>query len=252
MGGDVKPLYVRTDDFRLAHRLLAEFKRRGLPAQQRSLSDAIEADAYWFGTPDEVHLLGGRGVAVELDEVTETVSTWLLSRQLNGPPAQLIIGLDPGPRPGCAFFADGVLLGKREMDSIDESLESVVNLVEHTNPAQVLVRIGHGAPVHRDRLINRILSLGYHVEIVNEHRTSAGQPRHAHGSAALKIAMIAGAPVHEQRDIRASTGELRNLQRISRQRSKGQLTISLETAMRVSQGHLTMDEALKESGYDAS
>ena len=61
-----------------------------------------------------------------------------------------------------------------------------------------------------------------------------------------------GTPVHEQRKVRASTGELRNLQRISRQRSKGQLTISLETAMRVSEGQLTMDEALKESGYDAS
>ena len=189
---------------------------------------------------------------MELDDVAETVSTWLLSRQLSGPPAQLVVGLDPGPRPGCAFFADGLLLGKREMDSIDESLESIVNLVEHTCPAQVLVRIGHGSPVHRDRLVNRVLALGYHVEIVNEHRTSAGQPRHAHGSAALKIAMQAGTPVHEQRKVRASTGELRNLQRISRQRSKGQLTISLETAMRVSEGQLTMDEALKESGYDAS
>ena len=149
---DVKPLYVRTDDFRLAHRLLSELKRRNLPAQQRSTTDAIEPEAYWFGTPEEVHALGGRGVAVELDDVAETVSTWLLSRQLTGSPAQLVVGLDPGPRPGCAFFADGLLLGKREMDSIDESLESIVNLVEHTCPGQVLVRIGHGSPVHRDRL----------------------------------------------------------------------------------------------------
>ena len=249
---DVKPLYVRTDDFRLAHRLLSELKRRNLPAQQRSTTDAIEPEAYWFGTPEEVHALGGRGVAVELDDVAETVSTWLLSRQLTGPPAQLVVGLDPGPRPGCAFFADGLLLGKREMNSIEETLESIVNLVEHTCPGQVLVRIGHGSPVHRDRLVNRVLALGYHVEIVNEHRTSAGHPRHAHGSAALKIAIMPGTPVHEQRKVRASTGELRNLQRISRQRSKGQLTISLETAMRVSEGQLTMDEALKESGYDAS
>jgi len=248
----VKPLYVRTDDFRLAHRLLSELKRRNLPAQQVTTTDTIDPDAHWFGTPEEVHLLGGRGVPVELDKVAETVSSWLLSRQLTASPDQLLVGIDPGPRPGCAFFADGVLLGKRELDSIDESLESIANLVRRTNPTQVLVRVGHGSPVHRDRLINRVLSLGYHVEIVNEHRTSAGQPRHAHGSAALKIAMIPGAPVHEQRKIRATPGELRNLQRISRKRSKGQLTISLETAMRVSEGELSMDEALKQSGYDAS
>ena len=246
------PLYVRTDDFRLAHRLLRELKQRNLPAQQITTKDAIDPDAHWFGTPEEVRLLGGRGVAVELDDVAETVSTWLLSRKLAASPDRLVVGLDPGPRPGCAFFADGVLLGKRELDSIDESLDTIVNLVQHTNPAEVLVRIGHGAPVHRDRLVNRVLSLGYHVEIVNEHRTSAGQSRHAHGSAALKIAMMPGAPVHEQRKIRASAGELRNLQRISRKRSNGQLTISLETAMRVSEGELSMDEALKASGYDAS
>ena len=81
-----------------------------------------------------------------------------------------------------------------------------------------------------------MLSLGYHVEIVNEHRTSAGQRRHAHGSAAIKIAMLAGKAVHEQRDVKVTEGELRNLQRISRQRSKGHLTISLETARRVACG----------------
>ena len=55
--------------------------------------------------------------------------------------------------------------------------------------------------------------------------------------------------MHEQRTVNPTTGELRNLQRISRQRSKGRLTISLETARRVSEGLLTMDEALAASGF---
>ena len=248
----MKPLYVRTNDFRLAHRLLSEFKQRDLPAKQVAINDPIDTEAYWFGTADEVRKHGGRGVAVDPEEVAETVSTWLLSRQLTEPPSRLIVGVDPGPRPGCAFFADGMLLGKRELESIEEALDHIVNLVEHTRPSSVLVRIGHGSPVHRDRLLNHVISLGYHVEIVDEHRTSTGQPRHAHGSAALKIAMLQGAPVHEQRTVSATPGELRNLQRISRRRSKGQLTISLSTALLVSQGKLTMDEALKQSGYDAS
>jgi len=63
---------------------------------------------------------------------------------------------------------------------------------------------------------------------------------------------LAGKPVHEQRDHEASLGELRNLQRISRQRSKGALTISIEAARRVSQGQLTLEEALFEAGYEAS
>ena len=71
----MKPLYVRTDDFRLAHRLLSELKRRNLPAQQVTTTDTIDPDAHWFGTPEEVHLLGGRGVPVELDKVEIIVLT---------------------------------------------------------------------------------------------------------------------------------------------------------------------------------
>ena len=245
----MRRLYVRTDDVRLAHRLLNELQERNLPAKQVSLGDTIEPDAYWFGTSEEVAELGGCGVAVDPDAVSEAISTWLLARQVHSPPEMLVVGIDPGPRPGCAFVSEGVLMGKREMESIDQALDEIVKLVDHLLPGQVLVRIGHGSPVHRDRLLNRVLSLGFHVEIVNEHRTSAGQRRHAHGSAAVKIAMMAGKAVHEQRTVNPTTGELRNLQRISRQRSKGRLTISLETARRVSEGLLTMDEALAASGF---
>ena len=138
------------------------------------------------------------------------------------------------------------------MDAIDDAIDATVQLVTRVKPMQVLVRIGHGSPVHRDRLVNRMLSMGYHVEIVNEHRTSSGQPRHAHGAAAIKIAMLAGKPIHEQRSVQVTDGELRNLQRISRQRSKGRLTLSLEAARRVACGEVTLEEALEEAGHDAS
>ncbi|MEG3601779.1 MAG: hypothetical protein VX356_06025, partial [Candidatus Thermoplasmatota archaeon] len=164
----MKPLYVRTDDFRLAHRLLNEFSARNLPVKQVSPAQSIESEAYGFGTLEEVKALGGRGVAVEADSVESTVSTWLLSRQLEAPPKQLVVGVDPGPRPGFAFLSDGVLMGKREMDAIDAAVDATVSLVNHVKPGSVLVRIGHGSPVHRDRLVNRMLALGYHVEIVNE------------------------------------------------------------------------------------
>ena len=140
----VKPLYVRTDDFRLAHRLLSEFNQRNLPAKQISVTQPVEHGAYWFGTPDEVASMGGLGVAVDVNAVSAAVSTWLLSRQLDAPPKQLVVGVDPGPRPGFAFLADGVVLGKREMDAIDDAIDATVQLVTRVKPMQVLVRIGHG------------------------------------------------------------------------------------------------------------
>ena len=250
---NVQRVYVRTDDFQLAHRLLTILETYQHPVSMLTPAEPLpEPNAWWFGTPDEVEQLGGRGVGVKPDEVDRLFVEWAASRFQGSAPGQLVFGLDPGPRPGCAYLADGSFLGKQEMESIDDVLVFMENLIHRMKPGSVLVRVGHGSPNHRDRLINDVLGRGYHVEEVNEYRTSSGASRHAHGAAALKIAMLSGRQVHEQRNVEPALGELRNLQRISRQRSKGQLTISLELAKQVSQGLLSLDEALRRAGYDAS
>lgn len=246
-------VYVRTDDFQLAHRLLNILEAYQHPVSMVAPSEPLpEPNAWWFGTPDEVARLGGRGVGVAPQEVDELFVEWATARFQGKAPTQLVFGLDPGPRPGCAYLADGSYLGKQEMESLEDVLLFMEKLILRMQPATVMVRVGHGSPNHRDRLINNVLARGYHVEEVNEYRTSSGTSRHAHGAAALKIAMLSGRSVHEQRDLDPSLGELRNLQRISRQHSKGQLTISLELAKQVSHGLLSMDEALQLAGYDAS
>ena len=175
---------------------------------------------------EEVSRLGGKGVAVDPQNPGGFVSTWLLARRQEGPLGELLVGLDPGPRPGCAFLGDGTPLGKHVAENVTEALERLVDLVDTLQPSSVRVRIGHGSPNHRDQLINEVLALGFYVEEVNEHRTSSGRSRHDHGSAALKIAMQPGTPVHEQRANATPLGELKNIQRMSRQQSNGALTIS--------------------------
>jgi hypothetical protein len=249
----VQRVYVRTDDFRLAHHLLDELESLGISSGLLGVDEPLpEPDAWWFGTPDEVHRLGGRGVPVDVDEVKATVSKWSLTRRRESPPSTLTVGFDSGPRPGCAFLIDGQPMGTKETHSILEAVEWLLHLVQALEPNAVLVRIGHGSPTHRDQLINHVLSLGFNVEMVNEHRTSGGTSRHAHGASALKIALQAGTSIHEQRTLKPTPGELRNLQRISRLRSKGKLTISMDVARLVSHGELSMDEALQSSGYEDS
>jgi hypothetical protein len=246
-------VYVRTEDFRLAHRLLKALEHQRMAVGMLAVDEALpEPNAWWFGTPDEVAQRGGNGVGVLPEEVESHVSLWAMTLHRPSTLNRLVFGFDPGPRPGCAMVADGVLLGQRTVNNLPEALDLMAKAVGWLNPVDVLVRVGHGSPMHRDFLINEAIAAGYHVEEVNEYRTSAGSSRHAHGPSAVKIAMLVGKPVHEQRQHAPSAGELRNLQRISRQRSKGRLTISLEAAREVSEGRLTLDEALKHAGYDSS
>ena len=121
----MRRLYVRTDDFRLAHRLLTELQERNLPAKQVSIGDTIEPDAYWFGTSEEVAELGGCGVAVDPDAVSEAISTWLLARQVHSPPrCWWLASTRASSRLRLCF--EGVLMGKREMESIDQALDEIV------------------------------------------------------------------------------------------------------------------------------
>lgn len=252
-GSFIMLVYVRTEDFRMAYHLLRVLQGIGITPvlvdHDHSLPDR---DAWWFGTPEEVKQHGGRGVGVDVDTVDEAVSRWLRVVNKLDNIEEFLIGIDPGPRPGCAWFGDEKLLGKSVHESIEATVHALIGQIESYAPQRVLVRIGHGSPLHRDQLVNAFLLRGYPVQQVNEYRTSQGTARNAHANSALKIARMPGQPVVEWREVEPSEGEVRNIQRISRRRSRGSLTISAHLARRVSQGEMTLDEALAKAGYSSS
>ncbi|MBT5284415.1 MAG: hypothetical protein HOL29_00410 [Euryarchaeota archaeon] len=249
----MQTVYVRTNDFRMAYRLLRELQLKHLNAQLVDLEqDLPDPKGWWFGTPDEVERLGGNGIGTTADTVKEAVLNLYRSFRELDVVHRLTVGIDPGPRPGCAWLVEGMLLGKSQDESVEDAVSHVIGLVRVYGPMVVDVRIGHGSPLHRDRLINRFLSEGYQVSQVNEHRTSRGTGRHEHASSALKIALLKGDPVLTRRTVEPTEGELRNIQRLSRKRSKGTLTISLQEAHSVACGGLTMEEALWRAGYSDS
>lgn len=252
-GSFIMLVYVRTEDFRMAYHLLRVLQGIGITPvlvdHDHSLPDR---DAWWFGTPEEVKQHGGRGVGVDVDTVDEAVSRWLRVVNKLDNIEEFLIGIDPGPRPGCAWFGDEKLLGKSVHESIEATVRALIGHIESYAPRRVLVRIGHGSPLHRDQLVNAFLLRGYPVQQVNEYRTSQGTARNAHANSALKIARMPGQPVVEWREVEPSEGEVRNIQRISRRRSRGSLTISAHLARRVSQGEMTLDEALAKAGYSSS
>lgn len=243
----VTRLVVRTMDFRLAFRLMQTLKQRNLKF------DLIEHDAplahaetVWMAS--EIEIVGregeGRPVAASLDDINGAVERAI--QHLRGVQEihQLTFGIDPGPRPGVAWLADGVLLGMAQLEGIDGVVEHVKSIQKAVQHSTSELRIGDGAPLLRDYIINQCLAANLVIEEVDEAKTSKGLLRHNHVISAVRIAMIRGERVWEQRTIMPSEGELREIQRQSRKVSNGRKTISTKLALAVARGELGLEEAL--------
>jgi hypothetical protein len=161
---------------------------------------------------------------------------------------ELVVGIDPGPRPGYAILAGLKCLGTGSLDA-PESAGVFANHLRHRFPSRPLrFRVGSGDPPSRNRIVNSLLGHQRRVEIVNERGTTPrGHRRPRDPEAARTIAQGPGTPVHEPLPTTFTAGEIANLQRLSRERSGGRLTISRTSAHRVLRGELTLTEAVDEA-----
>jgi len=199
-----------------------------------------------MGTPEEVAIAReGKGVGVNTEAVELGVERALQFAMGLGSMRHLSFGIDPGPRPGLAWLADGVLIGTAQLERIDDVADHIKALTKVLVHDSLLVMIGDGVPTMRNRIINCCLVRKLPIHLVDEWRTSHGISRHHHHSAAIKIAQMKGKEITERMPVSPTEGELREVQRRSRKTSQGRLTISSELAKAVAVGRLTMYEAIE-------
>jgi len=240
----VERIAVRTGDFRLAFRVMRELRRRGIAFVLLDLDSPLEsAEQVWITSSDDANSQG-RAVIGESDEVELAVERAIHASKGISHPKELIFGVDPGPRPGMVWLADGVLIGTAQLEKIDDVANHVRGIASALEHGKVIVRIGDGSPTERNRIVNCCLARNLFVELVDEHRTSRGLARNSHTHAALRIAMMSGTRCEHRLTVEPSRGELREIQRRSRRQSGGRLTISKELAKAVAVGRLTMEEAI--------
>jgi hypothetical protein len=157
---------------------------------------------------------------------------------------KLIIGIDPGKRPGVAVLGDGEILNVHQVDSPEKVVE-ILKQIKKTYPNQeILIRIGHGAPTHRNRIINTLFNFGVPMEMVDESHTTQKtvQPDI---KAAIDIALGSGIPIKSKLEVKPTEGEIKDIQRISRMESNGAITISKPLAQKVASGEITLEEAIE-------
>ncbi|MGA8709923.1 MAG: hypothetical protein WB786_01655 [Thermoplasmata archaeon] len=160
----------------------------------------------------------------------------------------IIVGIDPGPRPGYSILAGATLLGEGELES-PETAGTLAGHLRHRFPSRpVLFRVGKGDPPTRNRIVNSLLEHQRSVELVDEQGTTPrGHRRPRDAAAARSIAHSRGRPVREPIPLTFTPGDVANLQRLSREGSGGRLTISRSSANRVLQGEITLAEAVAEA-----
>jgi len=231
---------VRTQNFRLSFQVLKELKRRKCDFVMLSAGDSW--DGVLITSPEEAK--GGDIPAIE-DDVEIAVERAIHAGKGLDSAYKLKFGVDPGPRPGLAWLADGIVIGSAQLQSLDRLAEHIIGIATAVEHARMSVNVGDGAPMIRDQIINQLIISGIETYQVDEYKTSIGSRSKAHIHAATRIALMGGIRVNNVRELKPTIGDLKEIQRQSRIHSSGDLTISTELARRVACGEITMDEAIR-------
>lgn len=254
----MKMLAVITEDFAFYHDLVRRLRRRGMSFVSLGLGEPVpgmvsvalttseEAGKVGFEPLVVVEYAVGEESGDALDEAIDRVKALLAGKKDIG---LLVVGVDPGKRPGIAVLADASLMKVDHAASPEEVGGMVRRIIETYSPSSALVRLGDGAPTERDRIVNSIAAATWdmpeppELELVDE-KNSSGAPHTSDTEAAMKIALTPGRTAPPWREVTPSDGEVREMQRRSRIISRGEVTISRELARLVLLGELTMEEAV--------
>ncbi len=238
-----KVLGILTEDFRLYHDVVAALKARDIPFVTLSFSRrAPENVGAILTSSAEAPRIRSRNVVI-VDDVGNAIAKALQVSKGKTEWRELLIGVDPGREPGVAVLGDGDVLDTRLAASPEAVRDQVRTAVRMFPARQVRVRVGHGDPTNRNRILNSLAADRLRVEIVDEAGTTHRSPQ-PDLDAAVDIARTPGIHVEPPFEVRPTPGEVREIQRRSRLQSGGQVTISAKLAGAVARGELTLDAAI--------
>lgn len=234
---------VATADFEVYHGVVNELRDRGVTFTTVEPDDDLPESATVLvrSADDEFET---KIPTVVADPANPRLAVEEALVTLRGGEGQLVVGIDPGTRPGVA-----VLSGETIVAAFHVPLNDVAEVVheEVSDAADPLVRIGDGARLQGAKLIRKLKDVP--VELVDETGTTPYLGTGARGMgdvlAAVNIAQLEGERV-EDRNIEPTAGELQVIKNRSREQSEENREIDEELARRVALGDLTLEEAMAE------
>jgi len=233
---------VLTANFSLYHDLIEVLRRRTLPFVSLTFHDEIPPNVdVVITTAKERHQV-----------MFDNVVTWregcraetIVDKALmvaEGKEYNILFGVDPGDTIGIAIYGNKKLLRRFVVQSPEMAVDFIKTYVREMDARQVTVRVGNGARLVRNRMINALAEEPFTIEMVDE----ADLPGVDDDAvAASMIAMEQGVEITTSLSLEPKEGEIREVQRLSRIKN-GNITISKALARKVLRGDITLDEALQ-------
>ena len=263
---------LATMDFRLCHLLREKLSQKGFSIEQLQPGDPPSKDSILIVTTEEESnqknltysnmVVLSKVETLNLDKAYSKIMLGIEGKKIW---ESLIIGVDPGLTIGVAVITDGCLQSTLETRNIKETVNFILLTLKNLPAKMAIIRIGSTGGYRQILILNELLNVKpEHVdlEVVDELHTTPERGQEANeiflesvkegmkipggkdATAAMQIAFRLGESVKEPETCETSDGELKEIQVLSRQYSRGDVTISRELAIKVASGRLTLEEAI--------
>jgi len=233
---------ILTENFSLYHDLIEVLRKRALPFISLTFHDEIPPNVDVVITSfEERERVACDNVVIwrEGCSAETTVDKALMAAEGKG--YSILFGVDPGDAIGIAIYGNKKLLRRFVVQSPERAVDFIKTYIEEMDAREVTVRVGNGARLVRNRMINALTGAKLTIEMVDE----ADLPGVDDDAvAASMIAMEQGVEIKSSLSLEPKEGEIRELQRLSRIKN-GNITISKALARKVLRGDITLDEALR-------
>ncbi len=232
-----------TEDFRFFYEAVRCLKEKGQPFISLGFGDPLPLNVELVLTTEaERKRLRGRRVIASHDPARAVKAALALMQ--GGTFNRIVVGVDPGPKPGIAILGDGKVLMADTVLSPEEVGPAVQDYLSLVQSNELLLRVGHGDRTNRDRVVNSLWDITSNIEVVDETSTTLRTVRDD-AQAAIMIAQGRGELLPFRPRVEPTNGELRDIQRLSRIESEGAVTISSSLAREVALGTLRLEEAIR-------
>jgi len=263
---------LATMDFRLCHILRERLNKGGFSVEHISPGDQPSEGSIVVVTTEREETINPtnypRKVVLtrsEVGNVNLAISKITLGLEGKHIWESVVVGVDPGLTIGVAVITDGCLRATLETRVIKEAVNYVITSLKNTPAKMAIIRLGSTGGYRRVLLMNELLQAkpnDVDLEIVDELETTPINSEDAKealkngtrgdieieggkdATAAMEIAFRLGESVKCPEKWVVSEGELKEIQVLSRQFSKGDITITKELARKVACGVISIEEAI--------